>query len=529
MKYLRNIIIVLILAAAVCVGAVFYYYTNDYPLSYSDITINAPVSAANNADDNFAEFFKRVLKVSAEQENNSAVYGREPQFYIITHTNGSHQRKYEIYVTSVMTRAAYILDTKTSKLYKMNSSAFVTFLSKEEVSALAYSYAKPCAMTLTKEGTSFTQEASQCDWNYITADGTFKKITEGTAADALSSSISGSSDSFEIELPCAATSLKAKIYTDDGTVVFEGPLTGNTLPCNNADGIAHYDITAVWNADPLNDFYGTAKYLFTFDNDVPVSVAAESVSAYQGELIRIFAENASGSDTYSAKCEALGYNGMFFDSPGGKISLLPISCDTAPGIYTIEITENGVERPLEIEVKEQSFETGTLTISTEVTEADQTEQTEALMPLRSYVSDALYITGTFTAPVEGKITTSFGLMRYTNGNDTYNTHNGQDIAASNSPSIAAAQNGKVVYTGKLGITGNTVVIDHGMNVLSYYYHLDSISVKTGNIVNMGDKIGVMGSTGYSTGDHLHFTVMVNGVPTNPVSLYTLDLTSVIKK
>jgi murein DD-endopeptidase MepM/ murein hydrolase activator NlpD len=134
--------------------------------------------------------------------------------------------------------------------------------------------------------------------------------------------------------------------------------------------------------------------------------------------------------------------------------------------------------------------------------------------------------GVLVPPVEGKITTSFGLMRYTNDNPNPSRHNGLDIADKNKPDILAAQAGKVVLSRKMEITGNTVVIDHGMNVLSYYYHMSERDVEEGDIVTQGQKIGVMGATGYATGDHLHFTVMVNGVAVNPDYLYKNDLTKI---
>ena len=524
MKFIRNLLIVLIFAALVCGGASLFYYSNEYRYSFTHISVNEP-AAYGESNKELTELFKRVMKISDEEENPAVIHMREPQFYITTHIGGKNQRTYDIYITNMMTRSAYIHDTKTNKLYKMDPSAFVAFLSREEVSEFAYIYDEPCEMTLSRSDLSFTGKAAVCDWNYITADGTYKKVKELPESGNVYGEALWSSENFKVEVPYGATSLKARVYTEDNEILFEGELSDGTLPSADRDGTIYYEITAIWNVNITKDFYGTAKYIFVIENDVPVSVIAESPWVYQGEFIRLFAENANVEDVYSASCPELGYESTFFTTENGIISLLPIPCDAVPGIYTIKINENGVERPLEIEVKEQSFDKGTLSISMTRTPEAEAELEAMLTPFRTYTSEFSYAGGTFTAPVEGKITTSFGLHRYTNGSDTFTIHNGQDIAAKGNPAICAAQDGVVVYVGELEIPGKTVVIDHGMNILSYHYHMRNIDVEIGQVVSQGDKLGNMGTTGYSTGDHLHFTVMINGVSTNPVSFYDFDPSS----
>lgn len=520
MKFIRNFLIVLIFTALICAGAGMFYYTNEYRYSYTDISVNEPAGYADKNEE-LAEIFKRVMKVSKEESDLSVIALREPQFYITTHIGGKNQRTYDIYITSVITRSAYIHDRKTDELYKMSPSAFVVLLQREEIKPFAYSYTEPCEMTLSRDGTDFTGKSSVCDWNYVTADGTYVKVTEIPNVENTTGKVSGEPTSFTVSLPYGTSSLKAKVYTEN-EIFFEGELSDTSVPCAEVDGTVYYEITAVWNVNLTKDFYGTAKYVFEIENDVPVKVSAEKISCYQGEFLRLFAENASEGDTFTATCPELGYESDFFTTDNGIISLLPIPCDAEPGIYTVNITENDTTRPLEIEVKEQSFDRGTLTISTSRTPESEAELEAFLAPLRDYTSEVAYHGGTFTAPVEGKITTSFGLHRYTNGSETYTIHNGQDIAARGNPDIKAAHDGKVVYVGEMAISGKTIVIDHGLNILSYYYHLKSINVEIGQTVSAGEKIGVMGTTGYSTGDHLHYTVMINGVATNPVTLYDVD-------
>ncbi len=95
-------------------------------------------------------------------------------------------------------------------------------------------------------------------------------------------------------------------------------------------------------------------------------------------------------------------------------------------------------------------------------------------------------------------------------------HLGFDLAVTSSVEVVAANNGKVVHAAFLGIYGNCVIIDHGLGVQSLYAHLSQIGVKVGDTVTKGQAIGRSGMTGLAGGDHLHFTMLVNGQAVNAV-------------
>jgi murein DD-endopeptidase MepM/ murein hydrolase activator NlpD len=96
------------------------------------------------------------------------------------------------------------------------------------------------------------------------------------------------------------------------------------------------------------------------------------------------------------------------------------------------------------------------------------------------------------------------------------THLGYDLASLRQSVVPAANNGKVVFADTLGIYGNTVILDHGLGLFSLYGHLSSIGVTVGQAVSRGDSLGRTGQTGLAGGDHLHFSMMVDGVHVDPV-------------
>jgi murein DD-endopeptidase MepM/ murein hydrolase activator NlpD len=98
-------------------------------------------------------------------------------------------------------------------------------------------------------------------------------------------------------------------------------------------------------------------------------------------------------------------------------------------------------------------------------------------------------------------------------------HSGVDIAADYGDPIAAADSGTVIYSDWMSGYGYTVIIDHGNGISTLYAHNSSLYVGNGQYVNKGQQIAGAGSTGYSTGPHLHFEVRVNGSTINPMSYF----------
>ena len=96
------------------------------------------------------------------------------------------------------------------------------------------------------------------------------------------------------------------------------------------------------------------------------------------------------------------------------------------------------------------------------------------------------------------------------------THLGFDLASYAGTAVVAANRGKVLFAGELGIYGQTVILDHGMGVQSLYAHLSSIGVTVGSIVEKAQELGRSGMTGMAAGDHLHYTMLVHGRMVNPI-------------
>ncbi|MDR1837458.1 MAG: M23 family metallopeptidase [Treponema sp.] len=124
----------------------------------------------------------------------------------------------------------------------------------------------------------------------------------------------------------------------------------------------------------------------------------------------------------------------------------------------------------------------------------------------------------FVWPISGAITSSYGYRINPFNSSQRQFHTGIDIRGSTGTPIRAAMAGRVSQVGYDSVLGNYVIINHHSGYRTLYGHMSVIRARTGAYVAVGERIGDVGSTGQSTGPHLHFTVYKNGVTVNPLSL-----------
>ncbi|MEM1289658.1 MAG: M23 family metallopeptidase [Pseudomonadota bacterium] len=119
--------------------------------------------------------------------------------------------------------------------------------------------------------------------------------------------------------------------------------------------------------------------------------------------------------------------------------------------------------------------------------------------------------GAFIKPVDGVITSNYGSRKG-------GFHHGIDIAARRGTIVRAAQSGRVVFRGRRKGFGRLIIIDHGRGLETYYAHLSRYKTRRGKKVRRGDAIGKVGSSGRSSGPHLHFELRQNGRSMNPAGV-----------
>lgn len=241
----------------------------------------------------------------------------------------------------------------------------------------------------------------------------------------------------------------------------------------------------------------------------------------QGGYVEIIVDNVLNHDLKLVTNIADQLNNKFYRENNKLYAYIPISITKEINDYTIKIYDDGkIVKVGKIKVVEGDFFVQNLRINQSIVAKTQTKEAyeeykEALDKARSYNFKERFFEDKFIMPIEGKISTEFGVKRYINGSNTPVRHYGIDIVNESGTPVKAVASGKVVFADYLITSGNYIIIDHGMGIFSYYAHLDSISINLFDFVKQGDIIGYVGSTGFSTGPHLHFNITFMETSVNP--------------
>lgn len=249
-----------------------------------------------------------------------------------------------------------------------------------------------------------------------------------------------------------------------------------------------------------------------------VQVTVEPYAIATGELGSVRVRYAPGP----VSAELAGLAPLrFFVRGTDQVALLAVPAAWEPGTRTLTVRWEGGEWQGTVEVQHRPFPEDRITVSQQQASLPEdprvAEQQARLRRLRSEGMAEPAWSAEFLLPVRGRQTTAFGEIRYINGRRS-GQHSGLDLAAPTGTPVLATNRGKVALAEELVLTGFTVLIDHGGGLFSSYAHLSALSVSAGQWVGRGEEIGQVGSTGLSTGPHLHWSTLVENTYFDPLLL-----------
>ena len=205
----------------------------------------------------------------------------------------------------------------------------------------------------------------------------------------------------------------------------------------------------------------------------------------------------------------------------GWVALVGLPLSLAPGEHALRILDAGVDktRPVRIAAKHYPLQRFSVPDHRKVEPSPEDllrieREQKRIDGIKAEFRDEAEPDIAFRLPSQGRLTGNFGLRRIINGLER-NPHAGIDVAVPVGTPVRAAGSGVVIETGDYFFNGNSVYLDHGQGLVTLYCHLDRIDVKPGERVAAGQRLGLSGNTGRSSGPHLHWTVLANGTAVDP--------------
>jgi murein DD-endopeptidase MepM/ murein hydrolase activator NlpD len=256
--------------------------------------------------------------------------------------------------------------------------------------------------------------------------------------------------------------------------------------------------------------------------------------AKQGDVCLVRAWGPTSLKSIHGEFQGERFAVTFNNETGTYEGLIGIDVSTSPATYEIRVFATGDNRvysgALSLIVEKVDFGIQALSLPPSMVDLDAKTLERVNQEARKL--EALFQTSrnerlwksVFIRPVEGEISTGFGLTRIING-QRRSQHTGVDLRAEERTSVLASNHGVVVLVDELFFSGKSVILDHGWGLYSMYFHLSEALVKEGDLVRAGTILGRVGSTGRSTGPHLHWGIRINGARVDPLSLLKIETLS----
>ena len=504
MKRNRAFLFLLVLTACLVTGALFFMPVTPSALSAVSVTEQAQnTPETHNLDPEASRQLVAALQgpvVYERPENMEAVYN------MTLHLNVLFPRHYQVYVTSA--KEIYLKRSIGQGFIRAQNARF--FYTHEAFQSL-YAYAQmPDVRIVAKEGDVF-HHVEKRRWQFLRWDDHWHegKLPPLSIRGAEWPALDCPEDHLAFTVEPMPDRVFLRVTDPTGRTVFGDTLATGRLPAFPYNGLYEYRLELAWEneSQPYRGQYDASFFVFI---DLPPAFEMPE-RIVQGELAAFYARHLPQGMMPVFELD-IDYPMKFFPHQDGYVTYLPTHYGTTPGEYRLAYGLEGqplkestlVVLPRDFHIQHLRVDAGI--VASTRNEAAYEQFSRYFPKARETSADERYYHEPFVLPVSGRLTTEFGETRYVNNAPTSYRHSGLDIAAPTGTPVLATNEGRVTLSMELILTGNTVVIDHGQGLFSVYYHMHERFVEEGQQVEREETIGTVGSTGFSTGPHLHFTV-----------------------
>lgn len=261
--------------------------------------------------------------------------------------------------------------------------------------------------------------------------------------------------------------------------------------------------------------------------DIPAALSSLEIAPLPVEVGRSFRVRAVAAQPVTISGTFLDRSLHFSQETDGVTNdaLYGVYALTPPGLYPLTLTVQDAQGNIttftaQVRVADGGYQSETITLPPGQGDlldptVDEAEHARIASIMSGYTPER-YFDGPMGLPAAAPVTSAFGTRRSYNGGPFDRFHTGADFGGMPGSPIYAPAPGVVVFADRLQIRGLATIIDHGWGVYTGYWHQSAIDVQVGQFVQTGDVLGAIGTTGRSTGAHLHWEMWVNGVEVDPL-------------
>jgi len=535
---MKNKLIMVLLAIAVFIPSVVAI------ISYNQ-TKNAPVSEKNVRTMEIADLAGNTFTFSRDKSSESEMIdfffalNRDSSkvaslpdplvgtaFFKVKMASAQQSAEYQYYFSTDTTQAYYQNDK--GEAFSIPESYASKFVESRYAVSLYVNAVVP-VLSVSDAGGVLPDSAS---WMYKNSAGVYVECDTSTAAQAQTVSMEGG---LELAFTVQPDHFHVKL-TDkkDGQVIFNDQYSQiHTLSIDKSVTLG-VEIEAKWYEDSARDYYGEMKFAFSADIAAPAEFYLGETEIENGMFTVVSAINiADTSKIQFSSSPDIGYTPVFFQDGEYAVALIPIRCELEAGEYTLTFKYGGVTDDLTLNVTQRNVRNFQYNISAAVLNATRTEKT--LADFKTAVSDAvssgestqlwegLFLEIQKKSAYDGVITTGFGHNRKITANGVTYLHEGVDYITASGREIVAPNSGKVVYAGYTELGGNTLIIEHGYGLKSWFCHLSELKLAVGDTVQKGDVVGIAGSSGFTNQTGVHIGLSVFDVPVSPYPSWETEI------
>ncbi len=443
-------------------------------------------------------------------------------FYKVTFSVDKLETVYQFYF-SAAGKDTYLVNSE-GKARRVTAALTEQFLATDFAQSI-YPASHAPVLTLSGEHKVLpvTSGNDSSSWMYKNSSGSFVSSSfDGASGDEVYDVEGGLSLAFSVE----PDNIAVRVVGADGNELFNDQYSAIGSLTLDTGAKVNVSVSAKWYEEESREYYGTMNYSFAASVSAPAEFYPGVKSIEQGNVVSLTALNVKNPDKITMTCEpeVSSLKPVWHKDGEYARTLICFGADTKVGTYTLTLGYAGTTQNVVIEVTEAGFGIRNYTVDDAVYQKSFSGEAQSLFKaeyekIAAESSEEKLWNGYFLAnPTSGlPISAGYGHMfNLTNAQVSYR-HDGVDYKGEGD--VKASNDGKVVYVGELDYPGKLVVVDHGWGLKTWYAHLSDISVKVGDSVKRGDKLGTTGSTGFTNQTGVHVTTTLWDQTVLPYSMW----------